>query len=80
MSRYLAPFALTVVAGLPAQFKVDEGLTVTVWAESPTLFNPTAMDVDERGRLWVTEGVNYRKWNGRNPGRVHEGGDRVLIL
>ena len=65
---------------LTADFKVPEGLAVTLWAESPRLHNPTAMDVDVRGRLFVTEAVNYRKWDGRNPGLEHPEGDRVVIL
>jgi len=63
-----------------SNFELPPGLVCETWAESPQLFNPTAMDVDERGRLWVTEAVNYRKWGGRNPGREHEEGDRVLVL
>ena len=59
---------------------VPDGLQVRTWAESPLFYNPTAMDVDERGALWVTEAVNYRKWGGRNPGREHAEGDRVMVL
>ncbi|MBI3819402.1 MAG: DUF1080 domain-containing protein [Planctomycetes bacterium] len=62
------------------QFTVPDGLEVTLWAESPQLYNPTAMDIDARGRIWVTEAVNYRTWEGRNPGRRHPEGDRVMIL
>ena len=40
--------------------KVAEGLEVTLWASEPGLVNPTDMDIDERGRVWVTEGANYR--------------------
>lgn len=65
---------------LTARFELPDGLRVTLWAESPQLYNPTAMAFDERGRLWVTEAVNYRKWDGRNPGREHAGGDRVVVL
>ncbi|WP_419191064.1 PVC-type heme-binding CxxCH protein [Saltatorellus ferox] len=65
---------------LPDSFELPEGLEVSLWAESPQLFNPTAMDFDERGRLWVTEAVNYRQWSGRNPGMHRDGGDRVVIL
>ena len=61
-------------------FVVPEGLEVRVWTESPRLYNPTAMDTDEQGRLYVAEAVNYRKWGGRNPGRVHEAGDRIVVL
>ena len=59
---------------------VPEGLEVELWAESPQLFNPTAMDVDLHGRIFVAEAVNYRKWRGRNPGLAHPDGDRVVIL
>jgi putative membrane-bound dehydrogenase-like protein len=65
---------------LTGDFDVPGGLAVTLWAESPDLYNPTALDVDARGRLWVTEAVNYRKWDGRNPGRDHAAGDRVVVL
>ncbi|KAA3614362.1 MAG: DUF1080 domain-containing protein [Planctomycetota bacterium] len=65
---------------LQDQLQCLPGLEVKLWAESPLLFNPTAIDLDERGRLWLTEAVNYRKWNGRNPGRDHPQGDRVVIL
>ncbi len=55
--------------------QVPEDLEVTVWATSPMLFNPTNMDTDAAGRIWVTEGVNYRRHAGRRPE-----GDRVVIL
>ncbi|GJM20699.1 MAG: hypothetical protein DHS20C15_06140 [Planctomycetota bacterium] len=67
-------------AALGQHFDLPEGLSATLWAESPQLFNPTAMDVDAQGRLWVTEAVNYRTWDGRNPGRRHPEGDRVVVL
>ncbi len=56
-------------------FNVPEGLEVTVWAHTPLLHNPTNMDFDQEGRLWVTEGVNYRRHQTRQPV-----GDRVVIL
>jgi len=56
-------------------FTVPEGLEVRLWAESPLLHNPTNMDVDHRGRVWVTEGVNYR---GHEKRRAE--GDRVVVL
>jgi len=65
---------------LTAQFDVPPGVAVKLWAESPKLYNPTAIDVDVHGRVWVAEGVNYRKWGGRNPGREHAGGERIVIL
>ena len=53
---------------------------VTLWAESPLFYNPTAMDIDDQGRIWIAEAVNYRQWDGRNPGRHHEQGDRIIVL
>src|SRR5687768_2690627 len=37
-----------------------DGVEVTLFAAEPMLVNPADMDVDERGRVWVTEGANYR--------------------
>lgn len=56
-------------------FHVPEGLEVTVWASTPDLYNPTNMDIDAAGRIWVAEGVNYRGHKGRRPE-----GDRIAVL
>ena len=56
-------------------FSVPEGLEVTVWATSPMFFNPTNIDFDAQGRLWIAEGVNYRGKGGRRPE-----GDRIVVL
>jgi putative membrane-bound dehydrogenase-like protein len=56
-------------------FTVPEGLEVTVWATSPMLMNPTNIDFDAQGWMWVTEGVNYRGKSGRQ-----KEGDRVVVL
>jgi len=56
-------------------FTVPEGLEVTLWATSPMLFNPTNMDVDAQGRIWVAEGINYRGKAGRRAA-----GDRIVVL
>ena len=61
------------------QLTVAEGLQAALFASEPMLRNPTDMDIDERGRVWVTEGVNYRstfqKW-----GVLQPAGDRIVIL
>ena len=76
-------------AYIPLDFKtvksgslyVPEGWEAVKWAESPMFFNPTNMDVDYKGRIWITEAVNYRDFNNQEEGqRVHEKGDRVVIL
>ena len=36
-----------------------EDLKIEVWAQSPLVYSPVAMDVDPKGRLWVTEGIDY---------------------
>lgn len=54
---------------------VDPNLEVSVWAHSPLLMNPTNMDIDQHGRIWVAEGVNYRKHFDRRPE-----GDRIMVL
>lgn len=60
---------------------VPDDLEATLWAESPLLFNPTNIDVDSRGRLWVTEAVNYRNFNNDSTRFFHHAqGDRVVIL
>jgi len=60
---------------------VPDDLEVTLWAETPMMYNPTNMDVDSKGRLWVTEAVDYRNYN-NDPTKFlyHRGGDRVMIL
>ena len=56
-------------------------LEVSLWAESPLFFNPTNMDVDAKGRIWVTEAVNYRNFNNDSTKLLHHTkGDRVIIL
>jgi putative membrane-bound dehydrogenase-like protein len=56
-------------------FIVPEGFELTVWAQAPQLRNPTNMDVDYKGRIWITEGVNYRSHEKRE-----KEGDRVVVL
>ncbi|MEN9815173.1 MAG: hypothetical protein RLZZ412_1155 [Verrucomicrobiota bacterium] len=60
------------------RFQVPEGLEVTLWARSPMLANPTNLDIDAQGRVWVTEGVNYRVYN--KGGKRRPEGDRVVVL
>ncbi len=56
-------------------FTVPDDLEVTLWAQSPQLKNPTNIDVDAAGRIWVAEGVNYRNHAKRDPK-----GDRIVVL
>ena len=63
------------------QFLLPDDLEITLWAESPMFFNPTNIDVDARGRVWVAEAVNYRRFNTAKQDPLnHPAGDRVVIL
>jgi putative membrane-bound dehydrogenase-like protein len=56
-------------------FQVPEGFEITLWAASPMLHNPTNIDIDRDGRIWVAEGVRYRSHHARRPE-----GDRIVVL
>src|SRR5687767_14021805 len=58
--------------------KVAGGLSIAPYATRPMLKNPTNIDVDERGRVWVTEAFNYRPGINGNP--TNPQGDRIVIL
>src|SRR6059058_5839520 len=57
---------------------VAKDLEVHTFATGPMLKNPTNIDVDERGRVWVNEAYNYRPAINGNP--VNALGDRIMIL
>ncbi|MEO6455743.1 MAG: PVC-type heme-binding CxxCH protein, partial [Ginsengibacter sp.] len=57
---------------------ITNGLEVQTMATEPLLKNPTNIDVDERGRVWVTEAYNYRPAINNNP--TNPLGDRIMIL
>ena len=61
-----------------AALKVADGLEVTLFASEPMIVNPPNMDVDSRGRVWATEGANYRVW--QKWGKLRPEGDRILVL
>ncbi|NOX99492.1 MAG: dehydrogenase, partial [Verrucomicrobia bacterium] len=56
-------------------FVVPEGMEITRWASSPMLFNPTNIDIDKDGRIWVAEGRRYRRSMEKFPK-----GDRIVVL
>jgi putative membrane-bound dehydrogenase-like protein len=90
--RRVAPFfplfAVFLGAALQGQQTADKtqaglkpaaGLQATLFAAEPMVVNPTDLTVDERGRVWVLEGVNYRN-RGRNLPDPRPEGDRIVIL
>ncbi len=61
-------------------FKVSDGLEMKLWASEPLFVNPTCMDVDHRGRVWVCESVNYRNKLRGMKKLTRAEGDRIVIL
>ncbi len=73
-----AGFGPAAAAEQLKQLKVADGLAVGLYASEPMIRNVISMDVDARGRVWTTEGANYRlfqKW-----GKLRAEGDRIVIL
>ena len=62
-----------------AALKVAEGFQVELFAAEPMLINPTSIDVDHKGRVWVAEAVNYRRKNYGRP-IIRKEGDRIVVL
>jgi putative membrane-bound dehydrogenase-like protein len=56
----------------------DNDLQLTLFASEPDLFNPTNMDIDHKGRIWICEAYNYR--NDVNNVPYNKKGDKILIL
>ena len=71
LQKHLAENALKGLA-------VFDDLAVQIVATEPMLKNPTNIDVDEKGRIWVTEAYNYRPAINGNP--TNPKGDRIMIL
>ncbi len=61
------------------KFQVADGLQIELFAAEPMLINPTSIDVDEKGRVWVCEGVNYRRLPFGRP-TLRKEGDRIVVL
>ncbi|MFN9720548.1 MAG: PVC-type heme-binding CxxCH protein [Planctomycetota bacterium] len=57
-----------------AKMTVPEGFQVEVVASEPNIVNPVAMTIDEKGRFWITESLEYPR-RAAGPGQ-----DRVKIL
>jgi putative membrane-bound dehydrogenase-like protein len=63
-----------------AKMTAADGLEVKLFASEPMVVNPADMDIDERGRVWVTEGANYRLSMHKDWGNIRPGGDRIQVL
>ena len=88
MTRLVCLFVFLLAVAVSGQQGADQtlaglkpapGLAVTLFAAEPNVENPTDLTVDERGRVWVLEGVNYRRQSRMQPDLRPEG-DRIVIL
>ncbi len=90
MKRCLVSLALTLALALFAQaqvppekclatMKTADGFDVELFASEPLVLNPTSIDVDHKGRVWVAEAVNYRRKNFNRP-ILRKEGDRIVVL
>ncbi|MEM9588018.1 MAG: PVC-type heme-binding CxxCH protein [Planctomycetota bacterium] len=71
----LTPEQLREPENALAGIEVAEGLELTLAASEPILKSLTNLDIDDRGRVWVCDVMNYRRNNDSRPE-----GDRILIL
>ena len=69
------PYGLEAAKQGMSAFTTPEGLAASLFAAEPMIQNPTNIDIDERGRVWAIEAVNYRKWN-----KLRPEGDRIVIM
>ena len=56
------------------KMKVPDGFSVECVASEPDVVNPVAMTFDERGRVWITESLEYPR---SSPGK---GRDRIKVI
>ena len=68
------PNAAASPAEAIARMTVPPGFRVELVAAEPDIVNPVAMTFDERGRIWITESLEYPR-RAAGPGR-----DRVKVL
>lgn len=61
-----------------AGITIAGGLEAKLFASEPTITNPTNIDIDHRGRVWVLEAYNYRPEITGND--INPEGDRIVIL
>ncbi|WP_080059727.1 PVC-type heme-binding CxxCH protein [Spirosoma aerolatum] len=81
LTKMLDPTMASAVLADSNTLYLPDDLEATLWAESPMFHNPTNMDIDAKGRVWITEAVNYRKFNNKPEDRLnHPDGERIVIL
>jgi len=67
-----------LVENAPHSFHLAPQTHLQTFASEPMMINPTNLDIDERGRVWICEAQNYRGFRNDSPQRAE--GDRILIM
>ncbi|MBI86165.1 MAG: dehydrogenase, partial [Planctomycetaceae bacterium] len=62
-----------------SQLDVHAGLKAKLFAAEPMIHSVSNIDIDHRGRVWVCDVVNYRRFRNEDHPGCKEG-DRILIL
>lgn len=57
------------------EFKVDDALEITLWAENPLIHKPIQMNFDPQGRLWLASSELYPQIE---PGQAAN--DKIIVL
>lgn len=77
--KSLLPVQKRSIAYATRGLKLADSTALTLYASEPNFTNPTNIDVDAYGNVWVCEGFNYRPSN--NVGaKINEAGDRIIVL
>jgi putative membrane-bound dehydrogenase-like protein len=74
-----APSAALPPEQAAATMKLPPGFRATLFAGEPDVVQPIAFAFDDRGRLWVAEGMSYPNWLPENT-KIEDRRDRIVIL
>ena len=69
------PYGVEAAKEMVKTMVTPPGLEASLFAAEPMIQNPTNISIDQRGRVWAVECLNYRKYMNTRPE-----GDRVVIL
>jgi putative membrane-bound dehydrogenase-like protein len=62
-----------------ARMTLHPGFRATLFAGEPEVVQPIAFAIDDRGRLWVCEGMSYPNWQQENT-KLEDRHDRIVIF
>jgi putative membrane-bound dehydrogenase-like protein len=74
-----APTAALPPEQAAATMKLPPGFHATLFAGEPDVVQPISFAIDDRGRLWVAEGMSYPNWQPENT-KPEDRHDRIVIL